>query len=127
MLGDETVFVESPQFTLRRLQLRHGTRSGALRVALEEHFFPSTSNRDWGGLRLFNTLAQRVNATAEAEAIERQARLSSPATAQYIRRLLLLAATSDAAASALARLLLDNLFSDAVSHQQDEKPTPPLV
>ena len=123
MLGDETVFVESPHFTLRRLQLRHGTRSGAFRVALEEHLFPSTSNRDWGGLRLFNTLAQGINATAEAEAVERRASASAPEAARYVRRLLLLAPRSDAAASVLARLLVDHLFVDRVSRWRSSKPT----
>ncbi|KAL1500238.1 hypothetical protein AB1Y20_012911 [Prymnesium parvum] len=48
MLGDASIFVESPQFTLRRLQLRGGG-------GVAEHFYPSAAVADWGGLALFRS------------------------------------------------------------------------
>ena len=61
MLGDATVYVETPQFTLRRLQLLHGVGTHSFQAAFDERIYRSSSGPDWGGLRLFGQLARQAH------------------------------------------------------------------
>ena len=88
MLGDPDAYAESPDFTLRRLQLRLGKGSDALDAALHRRFDSSPySSRpgsqpgvayDWGGRARFLTESVN-NIDAVAEAIQLEA--TSPAAA----------------------------------------------
>ncbi|KAL1522862.1 hypothetical protein AB1Y20_017828 [Prymnesium parvum] len=112
MLGDPSIHVESPHFTLRRLQLRYGTHGARLDAALDEHIYRSSSTPDWGGIRQFRSLASHVNASAELERVLYHVRRRSTESAAYLDRLRSICGQSEAAASALARVLLDSLFAD---------------
>ena len=109
MLGDDAAYVETPHFTVRRLQLRHGKGTSAYRAALADAIYPSRTHGGWGGYRPFIAAAGEIDAHAEAVAAERNASTASDAAA--ISALRRAARGSNAAAAHLARALIDRIFT----------------
>ena len=118
LLGDATAHVESVAFTARRLQLRLGA-GVRFDAALRELVYPSTYS-NWGGHgRFWTTWLKRINATAEALKAEKKVSQSGNANAAAALRRARELARSDedapraeAAAAALAAVLVDRLFAD---------------
>ena len=59
MLGDESVYVESPALQARRLQLRYGKDSAEYRLEMDERVYDSEPRRNWGGLNSFRRSWER--------------------------------------------------------------------
>lgn len=106
MLGDAQALVESPDLTLRRLQLRHGKGSAAFHAALDQAIFPSKATRDFGGYKKFLDVVSKSTDALEEAALLESATDDHTLKAQ-LRHLRTLASANDNAAALLARLLMD--------------------
>lgn len=120
MLGDSAAFVESADFTARRLQLRYGSGTTAYRAAWSSHFFGSTGAPNWGGHDSFTSeWAPAIDAHQELDRLLRLTEAKREFDANRILAALAAAAPqSDRAAAQLARILLD---AAALSTWDDRK------
>ena len=105
MLGDNFAYVETPEFTLRRLKLRYAGDVVKYHAALDRALYKSTGAPDWGGLRSFSSSSgQQVDVAEELRSLK--SALPSELKPQ-LERLAALASSDDDAASLLARILMD--------------------
>ena len=123
MLGDSTAFVESPDFTLRRLQLQHGKGSSSLELALHRAITPPAAaliarDLDWGGYsRFMNETVPMVDAKGEALQLEDS---SPPELKRHLQHLRERARGGDQAAAALlARVLMDVQSASRAARKQE--------
>ena len=108
MLGDRFAYVETPNFALRRLQLRHGNKdSETFNLAVYHTIFKSSKqcNYHWKGYENFDW---SIDANAEVLHLEAT---SPPQLRALIRSLHAMARQSNDAAALLARILMDAMFS----------------
>ena len=112
MLGDESVYVESPALQVRRLQLRHGKDSAEYRLEMDERVYDSEPRRNWGGLNSFRRSWERdIDAAREANQLEHELSQAHAWEAREVMRGLRDAAPrSEAAAARLAQLLVDRML-----------------
>lgn len=108
MLGDGFAYVETAEFTVRRLQLRHASDSGALYAARRRAIYKSSATRDWGGYGSFQHW--HIDAAMEVSNLLQKVPAELKPT---LEKLSTLARTSDDAAALLARLLMDVKFETA--------------
>ena len=112
MLGDPFAFVETPHFTVRRLQLRFNGNiwDPAYQDALKNRIFQSFGTMH--GLNGYQDFMNRLNIDAAEEADALEASASVPLREQ-LRQVRRLAVTRDDAAVLLARILMDRQLADA--------------
>ena len=114
MLGDAFAYVETPEFLVRRLQLRHGADRGSYAAVLQRMLFHSTATKDWHGYGSFRP------SSIDADREVRQLNGSIPAPLQRsLTRLAMQASMDDAAAVVLARVLLDAKFQQAITRRSN--------
>ena len=114
MLGDAFAYVETPEFLVRRLQLRHGADRGSYAAVLQRMLFHSTATKDWHGYGSFRP------SSIDADREVRQLNGSIPAPLQRsLTRLAMQASMDDAAAAVLARVLLDAKFQQAITRRSN--------
>ena len=105
MLGDPTAVAETPQMTLRRLQLYIGSKSSAAYWTEVAHaLYKSSSCGNWGGLE---SLDYNADANAEALSLEKK---SKPWVRAQLARLRTQARGDNDAAALLARILMDEAY-----------------
>ena len=115
MLGDPHAYAESPEFTLRKLQLRYADSNEAFAAALNDAVYHSSQGKSWGGYnRFFDKRLRQVNAHAELDALEQRSPAATRSLLQRVRRA---APTTDSAAAELARVLVDQFFADPRSRK----------